>query len=104
MLTLRQLRYFTAVARLRHFGRAADECAVSQPALSLQVQDLEATLGGPLLERGRGGVRLTPLGEEVDRRARTILLAAQAKAPDNPHIAANLALLGKAERRAKGVN
>lgn len=73
MLTLRQLRYFTAVARIRHFGRAADECSVSQPALSLQIQELEATLGGPLLERGRGGVRLTPLGEEIDRRARAIL-------------------------------
>ena len=41
MITLRQLRYLTSVARHRHFGRAADACAVSQPALSMQVRELE---------------------------------------------------------------
>ncbi len=45
MTTLRQLRYLTALARHRHFGRAAEECAVSQPALSVQIQELEAGLG-----------------------------------------------------------
>ena len=44
MTTLRQLRYLTALARHRHFGRAAEECAVSQPALSVQIQELEAGL------------------------------------------------------------
>jgi LysR family transcriptional regulator, hydrogen peroxide-inducible genes activator len=72
-ITLKQLRYFAAVARTRHFGRAAEECHVSQPALSVQVQDLEALLGTPLLERRRGGIALTPMGLEVERRARSIL-------------------------------
>jgi LysR family hydrogen peroxide-inducible transcriptional activator len=73
MVTLRQLRYFVAVARHLHFGRAAEECSVSQPALSVQIRELEATLGAPLLERGKGGVALTELGAEIDRRARAIL-------------------------------
>ena len=46
-LTLRQLRYFEALARHGHFGRAAEACAVSQPALSLQIRDLEVSLGVP---------------------------------------------------------
>jgi len=59
MITLRQLRYFAALARHRHFGRAAEACAISQPALSVQIQELEAFLGAVLLERGRGGITLT---------------------------------------------
>lgn len=73
MITLRQLRYFTAVARHRHFGRAAEECAVSQPALSVQIRELEENLGAALLERGRAGVALTGLGVEIERRALAIL-------------------------------
>jgi LysR family hydrogen peroxide-inducible transcriptional activator len=73
MITLRQLRYFVAVARHRHFGRAAQECAVSQPALSVQIRELEAALGAPVLARERSGVTLTDLGREVERRARVIL-------------------------------
>ena len=73
MVTLRQLRYLAALARHRHFGRAADECAVSQPALSVQIQELEAALGTTLVERARGRVELTPAGREVARRAGVIL-------------------------------
>jgi LysR family hydrogen peroxide-inducible transcriptional activator len=73
MPTLRQLRYLTALARHRHFGRAADECAVSQPALSVQIQELEAGLEAALVERGRGRTSLTAEGEEIARRASRIL-------------------------------
>lgn len=72
-LTLRQLRYFDAVATHGHFGRAADACAISQPALSVQIKDLEESFGSPLLERTTRSVRLTPFGEEVLIRIRTIL-------------------------------
>ncbi|MEM7631514.1 MAG: LysR substrate-binding domain-containing protein [Pseudomonadota bacterium] len=72
-ITLKQLRYFEAVARTRHFGKAADACAVSQPALSVQVRDLEETLGLALLERGPRSVRLTSFGEAFLTRARAIL-------------------------------
>ncbi|MBN9064735.1 MAG: LysR family transcriptional regulator [Rhizobiales bacterium 65-9] len=73
MITLRQLRYFCAVARLRHFGRAAEECSVSQPALSVQIQELEQALGVTLVERGRGRAELTAAGVEIEKRARGIL-------------------------------
>jgi len=72
-LTLRQLRYFEALARHRHFGRAAEACAISQPALSVQIRELEAALGAALFERGARGVRLTGFGEEVAARTREIL-------------------------------
>jgi LysR family hydrogen peroxide-inducible transcriptional activator len=72
-LTLRQLRYFDALERHGHFGRAAEACAISQPALSMQIKELEEALGGVLLERGARQVRLTKFGEEVVRRARDIL-------------------------------
>ena len=72
-VSLRQLRYFDALARLLHFGRAADECTVTQPALSMQIQELEKELGVVLIERTRSGAKLTPGGQEVARRARQIL-------------------------------
>ena len=72
-LTLKQLRYFEAVAQEQHFGRAADICAVSQPALSVQIRDLEATLGLALFERAPRRVRLTGFGAEFRERARRIL-------------------------------
>ncbi|MGI1661915.1 LysR substrate-binding domain-containing protein [Palleronia sp. KMU-117] len=72
-LTLRQLRYVEALARHGHFGRAAETCAISQPALSMQIKELEDTLGTPLFERGARQVRLTGLGEEFAARARDIL-------------------------------
>ncbi|RVB62033.1 LysR family transcriptional regulator, partial [Mesorhizobium sp. M7A.F.Ca.CA.004.06.1.1] len=51
-LTLKQLRYFEALARHNHFGRAADACAISQPAISVQIRELEETLGTELFQRG----------------------------------------------------
>ena len=74
-LTLRQLRYFEALAREGHFGRAAERCAISQPALSVQIKDLEESLGFSLFERGPRHVRLTALGEAFARRAGGILRA-----------------------------
>src|SRR5262245_12801919 len=75
MLTLRQLRYLEALARHGHFGRAAEECAVSQPALSMQIRELERELGVELLERRQGITVLTEVGAEVARRTTYILSA-----------------------------
>ena len=72
-LTLRQLRYFAALARHRHFGRAADACAISQPALSMQIRELEVSLGTELFERGARQLRLTGFGEEFAGRVQDIL-------------------------------
>jgi LysR family hydrogen peroxide-inducible transcriptional activator len=77
MLTLRQLRYLDALARCGHFGKAADACAVSQPALSMQIRELEEFLGVELVERRQGAVALTGAGAEVVSRARAILSATQ---------------------------
>jgi LysR family hydrogen peroxide-inducible transcriptional activator len=74
-VTLRHLRYFEALARHGHFGRAAEACAVSQPALSVQMKELEEILGAPLIERGPRKVRLTALGEAFFARASEILRA-----------------------------
>ena len=73
MTSLKQLRYFEAVARFNHFGRAAEHCAVSQPALSMQIQELEKNLGLQLVERRSKGVRLTVEGKEMALRASRIL-------------------------------
>ena len=54
MITLRQLRYLSALAKHGHFGRAAEACAVTQPALSMQIRDLERTLGVAVVERRPG--------------------------------------------------
>ena len=72
-LTFKQLRYVEALARLGHFGRAAEACAISQPALSMQIKAFEEELGLELFERDRRQVRLTSAGEEIVRRARDIL-------------------------------
>lgn len=73
MVSLKQLKYFDAVARSGHFGKAAAHCAISQPALSMQVQELEKFLGVQLLERGRNGVILTEGGKEIAQRAARVL-------------------------------
>ncbi|WP_127114380.1 LysR substrate-binding domain-containing protein [Shimia sediminis] len=72
-LTLRQLRYFQALSLHAHFGRAAEACAVSQPAMSVQIKELEETLGVRLFERSARHVRLTGFGEVFAERADSIL-------------------------------
>jgi len=72
-VTLRQLRYFDALARHGHFGRAAEACSISQPALSMQIKEMEEALGGMLLERSARQVALTRFGEELVERVRDIL-------------------------------
>jgi LysR family hydrogen peroxide-inducible transcriptional activator len=74
-LTIKQLRYFEALARQGHFGRAAASCSVSQPALSVQIKELEETLDVMLFERGPRQVRLTNFGEDFALRVRDILSA-----------------------------
>jgi LysR family hydrogen peroxide-inducible transcriptional activator len=74
MISTKQLRYFDAVARLGHFGRAAAQCGVTQPALSMQIAELEQRLGVDLIERRPKGLTLTPSGHEVARRAAKIML------------------------------
>jgi LysR family hydrogen peroxide-inducible transcriptional activator len=74
-LKLKDLRYLVAVADLRHFGRAAARCFVSQPTLSAQLKKLEQALGVQLIERAPNNVSLTAAGEEIVARARRILEA-----------------------------
>lgn len=90
-MTLNELRYVAAVARERHFGRAAEACHVSQPSLSVAVRKLEEELGVMLFERGSGEISITPIGERVVEQARRVLeeaellrqLAAQGQDPLN---------------------
>jgi LysR family transcriptional regulator, hydrogen peroxide-inducible genes activator len=77
MTTLRQLRYLDALARHGSFRRAAEECAISQPALSMQIRELEQELGAELVTRRKGMTVLTETGVEVARRAGPILSAAR---------------------------
>lgn len=72
-ITLKQLRYFEALARHKHFARAASTLSITQPALSLQIKDLEQELGVPLFERGPREVRLTAFGAEFGAGVRKIL-------------------------------
>ena len=72
-VTLKQLRYFEALVRHGHFGRAAEASAVSQPALSVQIKELETELGMVLFERSARQVRLTGFGEEFASRVTEIL-------------------------------
>jgi LysR family hydrogen peroxide-inducible transcriptional activator len=74
-LKLKDLRYLVALADLRHFGRAAEACHVSQPTLSAQLKKLEAGLGVQLVERGNRRVALTAAGQHIVARARTMLEA-----------------------------
>ncbi len=74
-LTIKQLRYVEALASHGHFGRAAEACAISQPALSMQIKELEAGLGEKLFERSAREVRLTGFGEAFALRASAILRA-----------------------------
>ena len=77
-MTLTELRYIVAVARERHFGRAAEKCFVSQPTLSVAIRKLEDELGVVLFERGPGEVGVTPVGERVVEQAQRVLEEASA--------------------------
>lgn len=77
-MTLTELRYIRAVARLRHFGRAAESCFVSQPTLSVAVRKLEEELGVTLFERRKQEVTVTPIGEQIVAQAEVVLNAAEA--------------------------
>lgn len=76
-MTLRELEYLVALAKYRHFGRAAEACQVSQPTLSAQIKKLEDELGVALVERDSRGVILTSNGLETAARARRILIEIQ---------------------------
>jgi LysR family hydrogen peroxide-inducible transcriptional activator len=88
-MTLTDLRYIVALARERHFGRAAESCFVTQPTLSVAVKKLEDQLGVALFERSAGNVRTTPIGEQIIVQAERVLaeatriaeIAAQGKDP-----------------------
>ncbi len=77
-MTLTELRYVVAVARERHFGRAAETCFVSQPTLSVAVRKLEEELGVVLFERGPGDVSVTPIGKRVVEQAQRVMQEAAA--------------------------
>lgn len=76
-MNLRDLRYLAALARYKHFGKAAEACFVTQPTLSAQLKKLEQFLGVPLVERNRRNVRLTEVGELIAQRAAAIDAEAQ---------------------------
>src|SRR5581483_932381 len=73
MISIKQLKYLDAVSRFGHFGKAATHCAVTQPALSMQIQELEKDLGIQLVERHARGASLPEAGREIARRANRIL-------------------------------
>lgn len=77
-MTLTELKYIVAVARERHFGKAAEACFVSQPTLSVAVKKLEEELDVKLFERSANEVTVTPLGEEIVRQAQSVLEQAAA--------------------------
>lgn len=72
-MTLTELRYIVAVARERHFGRAAAVCHVSQPTLSVAIKKLEDELGVAFFERGRNDIKITPVGERIIAQAKRVL-------------------------------
>ena len=77
-MTLTELKYIVAVARERHFGRAAEGCFVSQPTLSVAVKKLEDELDVKIFERGASEVTVTPLGEQIVRQAQQVIEQAAA--------------------------
>ena len=72
-MTLTELRYVVAVAREKHFGRAAEACFVSQPTLSVSIKKLEEELDVRIFERGASEVSVTPLGAEIVRQAQSVI-------------------------------
>ena len=77
-MTLTELKYIVAVAREKHFGRAAEACFVSQPTLSVAIKKLEDELDVKIFERGANEVSVTPLGDEIVRQAQQVIEQAQA--------------------------
>ena len=77
-MTLTELKYIVAVARERHFGKAAEACFVSQPTLSVAIKKLEEELELKIFERNANEIALTPLGEQIVRQAQTVLEQAAA--------------------------
>jgi len=77
-MTLTELKYIVALAREKHFGRAADACFVSQPTLSVAIKKLEEELSVSLFERGSNEVSLTPVGERIVVQAQRVLEEASA--------------------------
>ena len=77
-MTLTELRYIVAVARERHFGRAAEACFVSQPTLSVAIKKLEEELAVKIFERGASEISITPLGEQIVRQAQQVIEQAAA--------------------------
>ena len=72
-MTLTELKYVIAVARERHFGRAAESCCVSQPSLSVAIKKLEEELGVTLFERRSNDIAVTPIGSQVIAQAQKVL-------------------------------
>ncbi len=89
--TIKQLRYFVALAEAGHYRKAAERVGISQPSLSLQIANLEQLLKLTLVERGRAGAVLTPEGRETLTRARRILDETQALADISEHMQSGLA-------------
>ena len=75
-MTLTELRYIVAVAREKHFGRAAEACFVSQPTLSVAIKKLEDELGVAIFERGKNEIKLSPVGERIVQQAQLTLESA----------------------------
>src|SRR3990167_5402851 len=73
VMNLRDLQYLVTLSELKHFGKTADACFVSQPTLSAQIKKLEAFLGVQLIERNKKKVQITPIGQAIANRARIIL-------------------------------
>ena len=76
-MTLTELRYVVALFETRHFGKAAEQCNVSQPTLSIAIKKLEAELGVSLFERSRQQLAATPVGEKIVAQARVVIRESQ---------------------------
>jgi len=90
-MELRHLRYFSVLAEELHFGRAARRLAISQPPLSVAIQQLEEAVGARLFERNSKGVRLTPAGSALQQSARRLLTQAEEAAREAREVAAGMA-------------
>ena len=89
-ITLRQMIYFDALVHEQHFGRAAERVSVTQPAMSAQIRDFEALMGGDLVDRTGPRFALTPLGRAVAEKVTSALNAAQAVEAIGHSIAADI--------------